>query len=171
METPKSIDVLVENLLLTMPVIHKRIMKISPPAVDCGTHISRVHFGILASLHHRQSPVTEIANLFLISKPQMTFIMNQMVDAGLIKRTTNPSDRRIKDTVLTVKGEKLFQQCDKYIKNNIKTMFAGLTEKEIKKLADALLKLKEAGLQKNRVGKDRLGPRPNLPARVKIKVE
>jgi DNA-binding MarR family transcriptional regulator len=137
----------VENLLTALPVIHKKIMKISPPDVDCGIRISRIHFGILVALHHHQSPVTEIAHLFLISKPQMTFIMNQLHEAGLIKRTVNPHDRRIKDTMLTPKGEEVFQRCDEYIKTHVKNMFAALTEKELGELTASLRKLKEIGFQ------------------------
>jgi DNA-binding MarR family transcriptional regulator len=146
MKTKQSLDTLVENLLLAQPVLHKRIMKIKPPDIP-GIHISRIHFGILVALHHHQSPVTEIANHFLISKPQMTFIMNQMVEAGLVKRTTNRIDRRIKDTTLTPRGEEIFRRCDEYLKSNIKKMFAGLTEQEISVLAESLRKLKEIGLR------------------------
>jgi len=153
MDDSKTLDSLVDNLLKAMPVIHKRIMKISPPNVNCGIHISRVHFGVLAALYHRQSPVTEIANVFLISKPQMTFIINQMLEAGLITRSTNPRDRRIKDTVLTPKGEDVFRQCDKYIKHHVKNMFSGLTEKELGELSESLRKLQEIGLRQEPPGK------------------
>jgi DNA-binding MarR family transcriptional regulator len=153
MDTEKTIDSIVENLFYALPVLHKRIMKISPPDFARGIHISRIHFGILVALHHRQSPVTEIANLFLISKPQMTFIMNQMLAAGLVKRTVNLHDRRIKDTVLTAKGEEVFQQCDNYIKNNVKSLFSGLTEKELGDLAASLQILKEIGPRLGERGK------------------
>jgi DNA-binding MarR family transcriptional regulator len=145
MNTKKTIDAIIENLFYALPVIHKRIMKIGPPEINCGINISRIHFGILAALHHNQSPITEIANEFLISKSQMTYIMNQLVKAGLIKRSVNPRDRRIKDTVLTLKGNKVFQQCDEYIKNNVRSMFADLTQKELEELATSFQKLKELG--------------------------
>jgi len=153
MDTQKTIDSIVENLFYALPVLHKRIMKINPPNVTAGIHISRIHFGILAVLHDHQSPVTEIANVFLISRPQMTFIMNQMLEAGLIKRTVNARDHRIKDTVLTPKGEEVFRQCDEYIKNNVKTMFSGLTEKELEELAASLQILKEIGPRLEQRGK------------------
>jgi DNA-binding MarR family transcriptional regulator len=145
MNKQKTIDSIVENLFYAFPIIHKRIMKINPPDISCGIHISRVHFGILVALHHDQSPISEIANEFLISKPQMTYIMNQMVKAGLIKRTVNPHDRRIKDTVLTPKGEDVFQRCDEYVKNNVRNMFEDLTKKELDELSTSLQKLKEIG--------------------------
>jgi DNA-binding MarR family transcriptional regulator len=145
MNKQETINSIVENLFYAFPIIHKRIMKINPPDINCGIHISRIHFGILVALHHNQSPISEIANEFLISKPQMTYIMNQMVKAGLIKKTINPRDRRIKDTALTLKGEDVFQRCDKYVKNNVKSMFSALTEKELGELVTSLQKLKEIG--------------------------
>jgi DNA-binding MarR family transcriptional regulator len=153
MNTKKTIDSIVENLFYALPVLHKRIMRISPPDFTRDIHISRIHFGILAALHHHQSPVTEIATVFLISKPQMTFIMNQMLAAGLIKRTVNPRDHRIKDTALTPKGEEVFRQCDDYIKSNVKNMFSGLTEKELGDLAASLQILKEIGARLEQRGK------------------
>jgi DNA-binding MarR family transcriptional regulator len=162
MDDKETIDSIVENLFYALPVLHKRIMKINPPDVTSGIHISRIHFGILVALHHHQSPVTEIANLFLISKPQMTFIMNQMLEAGLIKRTVNTHDRRIKDTVLTPKGEEVFRSCDEYIKNNVKSMFAGLTEKELEELAASLQILKEIGPRLEQRGKPRHTALPHM---------
>lgn len=155
MKNRETIDSIVENLFYALPVIHKRIMKIAPPDVNCGIHISRIHFGILAVLHHNQSPIMEIANEFLISKPQMTYIMNQLAEAGLVKRTVNPYDRRIKDTVLTAKGEDIFKRCDEYVKNNVRSMFAGLTKEELEDLATSFQKLKELG--------PKLEPRPITP--------
>jgi DNA-binding MarR family transcriptional regulator len=75
----------------------------------------------------------------------MTYIINQLVKAGLIKRTVNPRDRRIKDTALTPEGEDVFRRCDEYIKNNVRDMFADLTEKELSELDTSLQKLKEIG--------------------------
>ena len=145
MNTQKTIDSIVENLFYAFPVIHKRIMKINPPDINCGIHISRIHFGILVALHHNQGPITEIANEFLISKPQMTYIINQLAEAGLIIKTVNPRDRRIKDTVLTTKGEDVFQKCDEYVKNNVRSIFADLTPEELQELDASLQKLKEIG--------------------------
>lgn len=162
MEKAKTIDTLIENLLLAIPVIHKRLMKITPPDVEAGIRISRVHFGILAALYHGQSPAKEIAHVFLISKPQMTFIMNQMEEAGLITRSTNAHDHRVKDTALTPKGEEVFRKCDVYIKKNLKAMFSGLEEQELKEMSKSLRKLTEIGLRSEPHGDDLLTALPEF---------
>ena len=153
MKNKNIINTIVENLFYAIPVIHKRLMKIDPPDIDCGIRISRLHIGIVVALHHHVSPISDIANEFLIPKPQMSYLMNQMAKAGLIERTINIHDRRIKDVVLTPKGEDVFQKCDKYIKNNVRTMLGDLTKKELEELSESLQKLKEIGPKLEQKGK------------------
>jgi DNA-binding MarR family transcriptional regulator len=143
--TNNTIEIIVENLFYAIPVIHKKLMKIDPPDIKCGIRISRLHIGILALLSENTLPISEIAGTFLIPKPQMTYLMNQMVEAGLVEKMPNIHDRRIKDVILTPKGKETFQRCDEYLKNNVKVMLACLTEKELEELSISLRKLKEIG--------------------------
>jgi DNA-binding MarR family transcriptional regulator len=140
-----TIDAIVENLFYAIPVIHKRLMKIDPPNLDCGIRLSRLHIGIMAMLSENTLPISEIANTFLIPKPQMTYLIDRMVKAGLVERASTPLDRRVTDVVLTLKGKDTFRQCDKYIKNNVRNMLSSLTEKELEDLSESLIKLKEIG--------------------------
>jgi DNA-binding MarR family transcriptional regulator len=153
MDTTKTIDTIVENLFYAIPVIHKRLMKIDPPDIKCGIHISRLHIGILALLNENIVPISEIASTFLIPKPQMTYLMNQLVKAGLVERTSDIHDRRITNVVLTPRGKKTFQRCDEYLKNNVRIMLACLTEKELEELSTSLKKLKEIGSKLGNRGK------------------
>jgi DNA-binding MarR family transcriptional regulator len=143
--TTKAIDNIVENLFYALPVIHKRLMKIDPPDIECGIRISRLHIGIMAFLNENAAPISEAANIFLIRKPQMTYLINQMEKAGLVERIPDVNDRRITNVALTLKGKNIFQRCDEYIKSNVKTMLAELTEKELEELSLSLKKLKEIG--------------------------
>jgi DNA-binding MarR family transcriptional regulator len=145
MDTRTAIDTIVENLFYAIPVIHKRLMKIDPPNLECGIHLSRLHIGIMAILNENSVPISEIANTFLIPKPQMTYLIDRMVKAGLVERASNPLDRRVTDLVLTLKGQDTFRQCDKYIKNNVRNMLSSLTKKELEDFSESLIKLKEIG--------------------------
>jgi DNA-binding MarR family transcriptional regulator len=144
-DTTKAIDNIVENLFYALPVIHKRLMKIDPPDIECGIRISRLHIGIMAFLSENAAPISEAANIFLIPRPQMTYLIHQMEKAGLVERIPGINDRRITNVALTLKGKSIFQRCDEYIKNNVKTMLAELTEKELEDLSMSLKKLKEIG--------------------------
>jgi hypothetical protein len=74
----KSIDNIVENLFYALPVIHKRLMKIDPPDIRCGIHLSRLHIGIMAFLSENAAPISEVADTFLVPRPQMTYLINLM---------------------------------------------------------------------------------------------
>ena len=145
MNTRKTIDNIVENLFYALPVIHKKLMKINPPDMNCGLRISRLHIGIMAMLSENTCPISEIANTFFIPNPQMTYLIDQMVKAGLVERTINAQDRRVKDIVLSSKGKEIFRQCDQYLKNNVKNMLSALNERELVELAESLTKLREIG--------------------------
>jgi MarR family transcriptional regulator, organic hydroperoxide resistance regulator len=145
MDIKQTIDNIVESLFYAIPVIHKRLMRIDPPDIDCGLRITRQHIGILVMLQQARSPITEIATTFLIPKPRMTYLVKQMTVAGLIKRNTDARDRRRTNIALTVKGKKVFRQCDEHIKNNVKELLSGLTEKELEDLSVSFKKLKEIG--------------------------
>jgi DNA-binding MarR family transcriptional regulator len=140
-----AIESIADNLFYVLPILHKKVMKIEPPAIDCGVHISRQHIGIMVRLSMGTLPMSEIARDYLIPKPQMTFLINQLYKAGLVDRRPNRNDRRVTDVTLTDKGKEVFNQCDKYLKNNVKEQLSFLTEKEIEDFAATLQKLKEIG--------------------------
>jgi MarR family transcriptional regulator, 2-MHQ and catechol-resistance regulon repressor len=144
-DNKKTLDDIVENLFYALPVIHKRLMRIDPPRIKCGIRLSRQHFGILAMVHEIACPISEIAATFLIPKPRMTYLVDQMEKAGLIKRNMSRQDRRITNIALTPKGKNVFRYCDEYLKNNVRDIFAGLAEKELEDLSKSLKILRDIG--------------------------
>jgi MarR family transcriptional regulator, 2-MHQ and catechol-resistance regulon repressor len=145
MDTKKTIEDIVENLFYALPVIHKRLMKIEPPRIKCGIRLSRQHFGILAMVHDGACPISEVAATFLIPKPRMTYLADQMEKAGLIKRIGCAEDRRVTNIALTPKGKNVFRLCDEYIKNNVRGILADLAEKELEDLNKSLKILRQIG--------------------------
>lgn len=144
-----AIDSIVENLFYALPVIHKRLMRIDPPNLNCGIRLSRLHVGTLAMLHDGSSSISEIANSFLIPKSQMSYLIDRLVTAGLVERIPGIADRRVTNVALTGLGQTVFRQCDDYLKNNVREMLAALTPGELQELAESLIKLKEIGPKLN----------------------
>ena len=145
MDNGKVVDNIVETLFYAFPIIHKKLMRIDPPDLHCGIRLTRLHVGILAMLNESTSSISEIANAFLIPNPQMTYLIDRMLEAGLVERISNPRDRRVTDLVLTGKGKETFRLCDDYIKNNVRGMLSFLTGKELDELLESLTKLKQIG--------------------------
>jgi DNA-binding MarR family transcriptional regulator len=147
MDNTALVNSIVENLFFAIPIMHKKLMKIDPPDLQCGIFLSRLHIGIMAMLNDNNdtAPISDIAKSFLISTPQMTYLIDRMAEAGLVERITNAQDRRATDLVLTAKGKDTFKQCDTYIKNNVRDMLSFLNAKELTDLLESLIKLKEIG--------------------------
>ncbi len=145
MNAPDNIDTIVDNLFYAVPVLHQKLMNMTPPNIRCGLRLSRRHIGIMAMLKDHHSPISDIANAFFISNPQMTYLIDQMASAGLVDRATNSQDRRVKDIKLTAKGEDIFLQCDRYLKNNARKMLSDLSHKDLSELAVSLARIKEIG--------------------------
>ncbi len=141
----KTLDNIVENLLYVLPIIHKKILKINPPEIIKDVHLSRLHVGIMEILYHEMLPISEIAKRFLIPKPQMTLLIYQLVNAGVVERQPNKDDRRMTDIALTEKGKTVLQQCEKNLRNNIGEMLSDLNQEEQEELSLSLQKLREIG--------------------------
>jgi DNA-binding MarR family transcriptional regulator len=140
-----TVDNIVENLLNVLPIIEKKLLKIDSLYVNCEIRLSRLHVGIMGTIYHEQLPISGIAKKFLIPKPQMTLLINHLVDAGIVTRTPNKDDRRVTDLMLTEKGNAILKRCDKYLKNNVKKQLYHFSETEVEELALSLKKLREVG--------------------------
>lgn len=145
MNQASIVNAIVENLFYALPVIHKKLMRIDPPDINCGIRLSRQYCGILAMLSQNICSISEIANTLLIPNPQMTYLIDQMVKAGLVVRSVNAIDRRVKDIALTPKGKEVFLQCDEHLKSNVRSMLTDLTENDLAELSDSLIKLRKIG--------------------------
>jgi hypothetical protein len=74
-----TLDTIVENLFYVLPIIHKRLLKIDPPDVSRDIRLSRLHLGIMGMLNNEGClPISEAAKKFIIAKPQMTHLINQL---------------------------------------------------------------------------------------------
>ena len=150
----KTLDTVIENLFFVLPIIHKKLLKVEPPDISQDIHLSRLHVGILGVLGvENRLPISEIAKRFLIAKPQMTLLINQLINAGMVERQSNTKDRRITDITLTEKGKTIFKQCEDFLQANFREQLSFLSEKELEDLSLSLLKLREIGSRWENRGK------------------
>jgi DNA-binding MarR family transcriptional regulator len=130
-----KLDNIVENLLYILPIFHKKLLKIDISEICRDIHLSHLHMGIMLTLQHERLPISEIAKKFLISKPQMTHLINMLVKEEMVEKKPNPKDRRVADVTLTQKGQTIMIQCDEFVKRNIKRQLSYLSPEDQKELA------------------------------------
>ena len=56
-----------------------------------------------------RSPMSELGKFLLVSKPNITFLVDRLVEDGLVKRVPDESDRRVIYVHLTDKGKQFVQ--------------------------------------------------------------
>ncbi len=133
-----------ENVLETlaqMPKLHrglqKNIFKKVLESLEEG--ISRHHLEILKLLYEEGTlHVAEIADLLLISKSQMTRLIDELIDRGMVERQQDMQDRRKSNILLTPKGAAIVEKVRAHIQGNIKAWLSSLTDQELGQLSNSL---------------------------------
>jgi DNA-binding MarR family transcriptional regulator len=92
--------------------------------------------------------MTEVANKFKISLPTASALSDKLVNASLIKRENDKTDRRIVKLVLTEKGTALLTEAMKQRTIKIDKMLSYLPQKEKEQLLHIMKSLLQ-NIQKN----------------------
>ncbi len=102
--------------------------------------ISRSQLGVLHFLDEAgkdEMAVSELRKILIDDSPNVSRILNKMVDKGLVKKERRVEDQRVVYVSLTEKGRRLHQQADeKIIGHNIR-----LSPKECRQLIELLMKI------------------------------
>jgi DNA-binding MarR family transcriptional regulator len=85
-------------------------------------------------------PMKELAHCMDFDPSYVTLVADRLETLGLIERRPHPSDRRVKNLVLTNKGQRLKKTIPETLWSGPNT-FSVLTDKEHAKLAELLAKL------------------------------
>ncbi len=136
----KPIDDVLDTLS-QMPKLHrglqKNIFKKVLESLEEG--ISRHHLEILKLLHEEGTlHVAEIADLLLISKSQMTRLIDELINLGMVERQPDTQDRRKSNILLTHKGAAIVEKVRVNTQGNIKTWLSSLTDQELSQLSISL---------------------------------
>jgi len=139
----KITDDLAENLFSTFYVIHKKLMSMNLQGLP--GNLSRLNMAIMGMLGEGSLPVSEIARRLAMPKPQMTHLLDQLVELNAIERRPDVKDRRVTNILLTDRGRIVFDECKKVARRNMNKKLSCLTPDEREDLLSALEKLKDIG--------------------------
>jgi Transcriptional regulators len=82
-------------------------------------------------LEFNSSPISQIAENLKISKPNMTPIIDNLINYGLVNRFTDPNDRRILRVELTDKALKILHNLRDSIRDSFAEKISPLSDDEI----------------------------------------
>ncbi len=134
---------ILENWLYVLPVFHKKLHPMDLGVVTGS--LTRAHFAVTGILSEGDKTVSELGRILLITKPQMTRIIDQLVEKNIVQRNPDPSDRRVIVLSLTAEGRHFSNELMRKIMENTKKKLSFLTQKELEDMAEALETLRKIG--------------------------
>lgn len=111
---------------------------LNPTALMKKFDIPHSHVKVLFYLiHNGSSSISGIAKDLCISKPNMTPVLDKLVEEGFINRYYDPNDRRVVRIEATDKASDFLKQAEEYTKLLIKEKITSLQDEEISILANS----------------------------------
>ena len=137
-----KLEAIVQNFISIIPLFKKKLLH-DNCKFDKG-NLNHSHFQILAFLKKEgQQPISEVAKKLFISTPNMTKLLNKLIDEGMIERIPGEKDRRIININLTEKGSTYLKSSFLEIQSSLKDKISSLPDEKLDKLNDSLITLKE----------------------------
>jgi len=141
----QNIDGIVENLFHILPVVHKKLLRMD--IGDATGHLTRLHLAVMGIVARKNLPISEIARALVMSKSQMTHLVDQLVSLGIVIRLPDSRDRRMINIALTDHGETMLKKCRELVRQNVSNKLSCLSPAELAELSSTLEKLKEISLK------------------------
>jgi len=134
-----SVEMLL-NLVYTYDIVSSHLShKISPFGITKGG------FGVLMILSRSESKAckqNEISQLMLVSRANITGLVDSLVRLALVERTNDPHDRRVNMVKILPKGEKLLTEILPGYYQHIHDICSEFSVQEKKILNDLLTRLR-----------------------------
>jgi len=138
-----TINRILGNMFQVMLVIHKKILKKDLNVIP--DNLTRLHMAVMGELSQTSSTMSELAKTLMMTKPQLTHVVDPLVSSGIVERRPDEKDRRVINLALTAKGRVLLDEGKQKIKENIKIKLATLTPEELSEMSAALETLRRIG--------------------------
>ena len=135
--TAECVERIAQGIFQAQPLMKKRLAKLSAIQSEQGIPLS--HVQVLAMLEEGGSmSVSEISKRFGIAKPNITPLVDRLVNAGLVDRVRSESDRRVVNIVLLPAGEEKLAAIRATISRQIQVQSGGLSVSEFRELNESL---------------------------------
>lgn len=131
-----NIDRILENMFVIMLITHKKMLR-----MDLGgrpDNLTRLHLAVMGELGQNSMTMSELANTLMMTKPQLTHLVDSLVSQGIVERRPDEKDRRVINLALTEKGRALLKEMKLKVKENTKKRLASLTTEELSQMSTAL---------------------------------
>lgn len=133
-----SREELPDHILSIFPLFRHKLHRRHPKSV-----IPRQQMDVLHKIKfHPGKPMSFYCEKAVISRPNMTKVVNQLIDGGMVERKRDPDDRRIVTLDITEKGEKVVKAFFKDLKEQIYEATKVLSDEDVDALINSFVTIK-----------------------------
>ncbi|MEN8077880.1 MarR family transcriptional regulator [Clostridioides difficile] len=126
-----------ENLYMLLLSLNKHIF--NPHTLTKKFNVPHSHIKVLFFLiHHGPTSISKMAKELCISKPNMTPVIDKLVEDGFVTRDYDPNDRRVILIQSTDKALDFLKEGKEYIKENIREKVSTLNNDDINILSSSI---------------------------------
>ena len=105
----------------------------------------------LSAAADRQLTMTELSERVVLSRTRISRVVDELTDAGLVRRQANPTDARSAFAVLTSEGLERFRQAAPIYLSGIEQQFAAaLSDNDLRVVGSALARVRERSSEAGR---------------------
>ena len=139
---------LVDNILIYYPLFYRKVKTSMNDEKSLKYTKSDGYYQILGILiTSGPLPISNVGRQLHISKPNMTPLIDKLVEDGWVKRSRSDKDRRIINIEITGEGKKFLFEARKVVEVNIKENLKNLNENDLNILNDSLENIKKLVLK------------------------
>src|SRR4051794_24211755 len=129
MTTPARGEIVDQILEQLEPLIARQRKAVAQQG--CFRHISSTQLHVLLLLESKGSmPMSRLADLLEVSLPNVTGIVERMVERGLVERTRSDDDRRVVGVAMTDAGRETVEEIDMIRRSQLAAVICRLSAQQ-----------------------------------------
>lgn len=137
---PAVIESISQNIFNVMPLLRKRLLHMDIIQAQHGIPLS--HVQVLSMLSETGSmSVSEISTRLGIAKPNITPLVDRLIEDALVDRIRDTNDRRVVNVIILDAGREKLAAIRGTIGDQVQDWGAGISSADFKELSDALSSL------------------------------
>lgn len=145
-ELEKMKEQILERIAMDMfslaPLFQKKLFKPEDDGGHCG--IAPTHFHTLFILEeHGTLPVSDIGRKLMVSKPNMTPVIDRLIAEGYVERLPHKTDRRIINISLSDRGRKFLANHKGMMIDKLKARLSSLSEEDLSAMLASLENIRD----------------------------
>ena len=126
-----------DNLYILLLSLNRQVF--NPSELTKKFNAPHSHIKVLFYLiHHGPTSISKMAKDLYISKPNMTPVLDKLVEDGLVNRYYDPNDRRVIRVETTSKACNFLKSGEEHIKSLLKERLLNLDEEDLSNLSNSL---------------------------------